>query len=297
MKTASLVGLMLVGMPLWAAEKEGALEAQPRVHRLTSAKRAPFDAFVYANRIPESPGPSESSTDFAGRIFGRLANQEGRVLLKLPPGMDGQAYFGFKKFLGSEGDRQTGNCVTCHTPAEFADGKRHVVTKGGPAVATASLRNLKARKVDVEKVVKAKLAASRLKKSGQAEEIDDAYGRINLSEADIPDLVGFMNSLEDVADAEFRNLILDARVFDASTDGATHSGIAGVVRYEGPDPIRNPLPMTPESAGLYETVPFDERLLVGNNGGLANAFVYVRRVVKKKEYPVIPQPCRVPYHH
>ena len=63
-------------------------ETKPRVHRLESTKRAIYDAFVYVNRIPEKPEEGEEPVDLAGRIFGRLANQEGRVLLKLPTGMD-----------------------------------------------------------------------------------------------------------------------------------------------------------------------------------------------------------------
>ena len=59
-------------------------ESTPRVHRLESTYRSPFDAFLYVNRIPSSPESDETPDDLAGRILGRLANQEGRVLVKLP---------------------------------------------------------------------------------------------------------------------------------------------------------------------------------------------------------------------
>ena len=51
---------------------------------LQSKQRSPFDAFVYVNRIPMAPESDETQEDLAGRILGRLANQEGRVLVKLP---------------------------------------------------------------------------------------------------------------------------------------------------------------------------------------------------------------------
>ena len=69
---------------------------------LQSKQRSPFDAFVYVNRIPLSPESDETQEDLAGRILGRLANQEGRVLVKLPPGMNRMAFDGFKIVLGSE---------------------------------------------------------------------------------------------------------------------------------------------------------------------------------------------------
>ena len=82
----------------------------------------------------------ETITDVAGRIFGRLANQEGRVLLKLPPGMDSDAYRGFKMFLRSDGSTGTGNCVACHSLPDFTDLQSHTEPTGS-TVPTPSLRN------------------------------------------------------------------------------------------------------------------------------------------------------------
>jgi hypothetical protein len=194
------------------------IEEQTRVHRLATNKRAAFDAFVYVNRIPEKPSKGETSEDFSGRVFGRLANQEGRILLKLPPGMNRKAYLGFKTFLRYEGKTSVGNCAECHSAPEFTDLQKHVVSQGELAKPTPSLRNMKKRRVDIRKALKGKIAASQQKRTGKLSKIDDQYAKINIGEKDIPHLVAFLNSLEDVSDKEFRKLILDATVLDTSKD-------------------------------------------------------------------------------
>jgi len=156
--------------------------------------------------------------DFAGRIYGRLANQEGRILLKLPPTMSRRAYFGFKTFLGSEGDANVNNCVSCHSAPDFTDGKSHTVTKGDTAKPTPSLRNSKLSPADLAKVIREKIATSRLKKSGEARDVADAYSRMDLTGADVPNLVVFLETLKDVKDTKFRELIIKAEVFDATSE-------------------------------------------------------------------------------
>ncbi len=141
------MGLCLLAPGVFSEDQAASIEAVTKVHRLASPRRAPCDAFVYVNRIPEAAEPDETAADFAGRIFGRLANQEGRILLKVPPGMGRRAYLGFKTFLGSEGDEQVQNCVSCHAPPAFTDGQLHVVNAGGAPVVTPSLRNPARRKV------------------------------------------------------------------------------------------------------------------------------------------------------
>ena len=137
-------------------------------------------------------------------------------MLKAPAGMDRVAYDGFKTFLGYEGTASVGNCAACHTPADFTDGKSHVVRKGEIAKPTPSLRNLAKRKVDLRKALLKKLEASRQKQSGKADEISDVYSAMKLSERDIPGLVAFLKLLEDVPDDRFRKLILGAKVLDTS---------------------------------------------------------------------------------
>ena len=193
-------------------------ETKPRVHRLESTKRAIYDAFVYVNRIPEKPEEGEEPVDLAGRIFGRLDNQEGRVLLKLPTGMDRSSYLAFKTFFRYEGEEQVGNCGACHNPVEFTDSKAHVVKKGGKPVVTPSLRNLDLDRKKIETIIRDKAAVSRLKQSGEAPGVDEAYSAMRLSEEDIPRLASFLQLLRDGPDAGFRDLILEATVLDTTED-------------------------------------------------------------------------------
>jgi arylsulfatase A len=196
--------------------QQESVEEKTRIHRLANTKRSTFDAFSYINRIPDKPFDDETTEDFAGRIFGRLANQEGRILLKAPAGMDRLAYDGLKTFLAYEGTTSVGNCAACHTPADFKDGKLHVVKQNGDAKPTPSLRNVVKRKVDLRKTLLQKLAAARQKQAGKADEISAAYTAMKLNERDIPRLMSFLNLLEDVSPERFRQLILEAKVLDTS---------------------------------------------------------------------------------
>lgn len=193
------------------------VEEKTRIHRLATTRRSVFDAFSYLNRLPDKAYDEETPDEFAGRIFGRLANQEGRILLKAPSGMNDQAYAGFKTFLGYEGTTRVGNCAACHVLHDFTDGKRHVVRKGGKAVPTPSLRNLGKRGIDLQKVLQRKLEASRLKTSGEADEISNEYSGIHFSKNDIPKLIAFLKLLNDVSDERFRELVIKATVLDTST--------------------------------------------------------------------------------
>lgn len=216
MKKNFIIGVLLSAFALSAADKPKSIESKTKIHRLNNAKRSAFDAFIYVNRIPEAPEEGEFPEDFAGRIFGRLANQEGRILLKLPPSMDRRAYAGFKTFLGSEGDANVNNCVSCHSAPDFTDGKSHVVNPDGSGKPTPPLRNLKLSSKELAKVLREKIALSRLKQSGKASDVAEAYSRVNLTEADIPNLVAFLSTLTDVSDKRFRELIIQSEVFDAT---------------------------------------------------------------------------------
>ncbi len=194
------------------------LEKMTKIHRLATTKRSVFDAFSYLNRLPDRPYNEETPEDFSGRLLGRLANQEGRVLLKTPPGMDRQAYEGFKTFIRYEGEVSVGNCSACHTLSDFTNGKTHVVTKGGKTMPTLSLRNTGQRGVELRAAIKTKIEAARLKKSGEAGQIDDEYARMSLNQNDVSTLIAFLKLLEDVPDEKFRELILKASVLDTSSD-------------------------------------------------------------------------------
>ena len=286
-----LLGIALVTSAVMADEKPDTIEQKTRVHRLSSSKRAAYDAFVYANRIPENAEEGETPSDLGGRILGRLANQEGRVLLKLPLGMDRKAYLGYKTFLRDEGQASVGNCMACHSPAEFTDLKSHVVAQGGSPAPTPSLRNLRTRKVDLQKAIRAKITASKAKRSGVAAEVDDAYATMNIAERDIPELVAFLNALNDVPDSEFRNLIVNAKVLDTSEEFEADSSLSGVVNLEGPTPKREPIPLNEESRKLYKTVPLEENMIVSAKGEIANVFVYLKEGLKEMDYPLPRQPA------
>jgi len=58
--------------------KKASIEAKTQIHRLATTKRSVFDAFSYVNRIPEKPYDDETAEEFAGRIFGRLAEPTNR---------------------------------------------------------------------------------------------------------------------------------------------------------------------------------------------------------------------------
>jgi hypothetical protein len=141
--------------------KPTSIEEKTKIHRLATTKRAIYDAFAYMNRIPEKAEEDESPEDFAGRILGRLANQEGRILVKLPKGMDRQAYLGYKTFLESEGTAKAGNCIACHAPPDFTDLKEHVSSQSDSKKPTPSLRNLAKRKVNIRQVIMAKRPPAR----------------------------------------------------------------------------------------------------------------------------------------
>ena len=165
-----------------------------RVHRLESSFRSPFDAFLYVNRIPAKPEPDETPEDLSGRILGRLANQEGRVLVKLPPGMNRLAYEGFKIAIGSKSrlDSQS-SCIACHHLPNFGKATSHTST---PSIRNRSFSNVQLRSL-----------------------LQNATHRdIEIDDEDIGKLHSFLQTLTDVPDAEFRDLILKATVLDTSGD-------------------------------------------------------------------------------
>gem|GEM_PF-1111469 len=213
------VGQSFVRILSYIAKGEKAsIEEQTGIHRLSTTKRSTYDAFSYLNRIPDVAYEDESVEDFLGRIFGRLANQEGRVLLKAPTGMDRLGYEGLKTFLNYEGTESVGNCAACHTLPNFTDGKSYVTRHGTEAKPTPSLRNLGKRKLDLHKVMSQKIEAAKQKQQGKADDISDAYLKMKLEERDVSGLVAFLRLLEDQPDSRFRQSIIEAKVLDTSED-------------------------------------------------------------------------------
>ena len=186
------------------------IEEKVGVHRLDTKERAVYDAFTYLNRIPEKAEEGEEILDFTARVFSLLANQEGRILIKLPKGMNREAYLGYKTFLNTDAEVSNGNCVVCHAPEKFTDLKEHILSKGTKARLTPSLRNMNKRKVDIAKALRAKLTAAG--KPGAPKD----YKLMKLDKADLTHLEAFLKLLDDVEDKNFRDLIIQAKVLDTS---------------------------------------------------------------------------------
>ena len=186
------------------------IEEQTKIHRLATTNRSVYDAFVYLNRIPDKAEEDEEILDLTARIYSLLANQEGRVLIKLPKGMNREAYLGYKTFLSTDAEVSNGNCVVCHAPEKFTDLKEHILSKGAKARLTPSLRNMNKRKVDIAKALKGKLATA------ETPGAPKDYQSIKLDKADLVHLEAFLKLLDDVEDKNFRGLIIQAKVLDTS---------------------------------------------------------------------------------
>ena len=206
--------LMIPGLRLSSDEKKPnrSIEEKTKIHRLNTKQRSAYDAFIYVNRIPAKADEGENPEDFSARIFSRLANQEGRILIKLPQGMTREAYLGYKTFLNTDAKVSNGNCIACHAPEKFTDLKKHVVSQGGKALPPPSLRNLRQRNVDILKVLQAKLNIAK------EADVSKEYKLINLNKTDLTHLEAFLNQLNDVDDKNFRELILKAKILATSQD-------------------------------------------------------------------------------
>ena len=165
----------------------------PKVHRLETTFRSPFDAFLYVNRIPTELEQGESPADLAGRILGRLANQEGRVLVKLPPKMDLMGYEGFKFVLEESAAESIRGCLQCHSLPKLGR------VDSTPPI--PSLRNRSLSPAELKRALSTKVHRATA---------------MNMTEFD--QLHAFMNILSDLPDNDFRNSILKATVLDLNGD-------------------------------------------------------------------------------
>jgi len=75
---------------------------------------------------------------------------------------------------------------------------------------------------------------------------------------------------------------------------ASDAELAGVIRFDGPRPLRPPIDMTPTKGGaanecsiLHKTPVLTENAIVSPDGELANVFIYIRKGLEKgKKYPM-----------
>ena len=161
------------------------------IHRLDSPHRSPFDAFVYVNRIPLKTEAAETQTELAGRILGRLANQEGRVLIKLPPRMNREAYAGFKLALESGANREC--CTSCHHLPTFSQ------ISSTSAIPTFRSRTYTRGEFD-----------TRLK--------NKTHQTLELDATTLQKLHAFQQSLVEIEDSEFRDQIIRSAVMEMGED-------------------------------------------------------------------------------
>ena len=174
--------------PVWGNGKPNI-----RVHRLKSKKRSALDAFIYVNRIPIEPDDDETPEDLSYRIFSRLANQEGRIQIKLPSTMNVEAYHGFKIALGTGKKLHSGRCTQCHRLPEFGNPKSKT--------AVPSLRNQKISIQQLKKIL-----------------ANETHRSIQLDEKDTSRLHQLLLTLRDVSDSDFRELIIQSTVLEKLGD-------------------------------------------------------------------------------
>ena len=190
-----------------------------------------FDAMLYLNRIDEGLDPEgDSPQQLSGRVYSRLANQEGRVLIRFPNIYNEEAYQGFKTFYrviptwGSGSTTSTeeniGNCIACHIPPDLTDGKLHNLLipqeandKRVDAVETPglrfveeegrSMRNSAFKTVD--DAIRLHIETSDLAKAGKLPDADPEFVTMNISESDVLQLAAFLKTLGDVPTENYRD--------------------------------------------------------------------------------------------
>lgn len=226
---------------------------------LRTTNTSAYDAMIYLNRFNEGlAGDDDTPQALAGRIFGRLANQESRVSIRFPNVYDESAYQGFKTFMRveptwstsvAEVEENVGNCIACHVPPKFTDGLFHntgvaqssyddeygagafmIVDASSDeldlgrirvdredsslgAFKTPGLRNISKTApynhnggaATLEEVIRHKIEISTLAKEGKVRNPDPALLTMNLTEADIPNLVAFLKTLDEVPEDTFRD--------------------------------------------------------------------------------------------
>ena len=84
----------------------------------------------------------------------------------------------------------------------------------------------------------------------------------------------------------------DSAEGDNAESKSAKNAVKGVVKFDGPTPRRKQIAMR-EKGGvrsachdLHDSVLLDENLIVGKAGEVANVFVYVKKGLEKKSYPV-----------
>lgn len=171
--------------PIWGTER-----IKVGVNQLDADRQTTFDAFAYVNRIPVVPNDGESQESLSHRVLSRLANQEGRVLVKLPSEMNRYTYRGFKLAVESADSSSAGRCVRCHHLPDFASKNR----VGGDV---PTLRNTTYSLPRLEALLQ-----------------NQTHRHIKLDKNQRIELLAFIYSLKDLPDYQFRKAILETTVLE-----------------------------------------------------------------------------------
>lgn len=77
-----------------------------------------------------------------------------------------------------------------------------------------------------------------------------------------------------------------------TADGATAGSVTGNIKFAGKAPVRNVIDMSgdPACVEAHKGKAYDESLVVGANGSVANAFVYIKSGLEGKKFAVPAQP-------
>lgn len=204
---------LLAAGTLWSMQRvqaqDKSVEEELHVHRLKLGETSAYDAFTYLDRVPTAPTKDETPVQYAGNvIYSRLSNMEGRIQIKVPKGFGMPEYLGYKSFLRSweEEGVGVGGCVVCHTPAKF---------EGTAEKPAPSLRNLKKSNEELKKIIQGKVAMAEKARAGDTK-VDEAYKVLQLTDAEVDNLVAFLQSLTELPHDEFRQIIIDATILDTS---------------------------------------------------------------------------------
>ncbi len=211
---------MCMMVTLSACAQEGKVESELKIHRLESESTSPYDAFAYLNRVPDL-NEGEDPRSYAGTVLlSRLANEEGRILIKIVDGFDRSAYYGYKSFMRywPEEKLGIGACVTCHHPPNFADAgdKKYIVDSSGKAKAVPELRNTKRSKKELKAIIRKKIELAEMARAGKADNIDESYKLMKLSESDVDGIANFIRSMISTPKEGYRDLILSATILDTT---------------------------------------------------------------------------------
>ena len=203
----------------------------PKLNTVFTEHTSAFDALVYLNRIDEGlEGEGDTPQALSGRVYSRIANQEGRVLIRFPNIYNEEAYQGFKTFYrviptwssGSTAstEENIGNCIACHIPPDLTDGKLHSVLISQEAsdervgaVKTPGLRFVEEQGRSmrnsayktVEDALRQHIKTSDLAKAGKLPNADPEFVTMNISEPDVPQLAAFLETLGDIPPEKYRD--------------------------------------------------------------------------------------------